>query len=166
MMAKTKNQTFETHNDLSKPLRDTIITLVNQQLADTFDLYSQVKQAHWNVKGMNFIQLHLLFDELAGRLSEFTDSIAERATALGGKAMGTVRLAAAKSQLPEFPTDIVNEKQVVEVLVQRYGAYSSGIHTAIATASDDEDAITADLFTEIGRAIDKDLWFLEAHIQG
>ncbi len=165
-MAKMKNQTFETHNDLSKPLRDTMITLVNQQLADTFDLYSQVKQAHWNVKGMNFIQLHLLFDELAGRLSEFTDSIAERATALGGKAMGTVRLTATKSQLPEFPTDIVAEKQVVEVLVQRYGAYASGIRAAIATATDDEDAITADLFTEIGRTIDKDLWFLEAHIQG
>jgi len=165
MMAKTKNQTFETRNDLSKPLRDTMISLVNQQLADTFDLYSQVKQAHWNVKGMNFIQLHLLFDELAGRLSEFTDSIAERATALGGKALGTVRIAAAKSQLPEFPTDIVSEKQVVEVLAQRYGAYASGVRAAIETATNDEDAITADLFTEIGRAIDKDLWFLEAHIQ-
>ncbi|MBI1282602.1 MAG: DNA starvation/stationary phase protection protein Dps [Anaerolineaceae bacterium] len=164
-MAKKKD-TFETRNDLSKPLRDTMIGLVNQQLADTFDLYSQVKQAHWNVKGMNFIQLHLLFDELAGRLSEFTDSIAERATALGGKAMGTVRIAAAQSQLPEFPTDIVTEKQVVEVLAQRYGAYASGVRAAIETATDDEDAITADLFTEIGRAVDKDLWFLEAHIQG
>ena len=164
-MANTKNQTFETRNDLSKPLRDTMITLLNQQLADTFDLYSQVKQAHWNVKGMNFIQLHLLFDELAGRLIEFTDSIAERSTSLGGKAMGTVRIAAAKSQLPEFPTDIVTEKQVVEVLVQRYGAYASAIRTAISTAADDEDAGTADLFTEISRAVDKDLWFLEAHIQ-
>lgn len=165
-MAKTKNQTFETRNDLSKPLRVTMITLVNQHLSDTFDLYSQVKQAHWNVKGMNFIQLHLLFDDLAGRLSEFTDLIAERATALGGKALGTVRIAANQSQLPEFPTDIVTEKQVVEVLAQRYGVYASSIRTAIATATDDEDAITADLFTEIGRAIDKDLWFLEAHIQG
>ncbi len=165
-MAKTKNQTFETRNDLSKPLRDTMISLLNQQLADTFDLYSQVKQAHWNVKGINFIQLHLLFDELAGRLSEFTDMIAERATALGGKAMGTVRIAAAQSKLPEFPTDIVTDKQVVEVLAQRYGDYASSIRTAIATASDDEDAITTDLFTEIGRTIDKDLWFLEAHIQG
>jgi len=164
-MSKVKNSTFVTRIDLSKPLRDTMITLLNQQLADTFDLFSQVKQAHWNVKGINFIQLHLLFDDLAGELIEFTDSIAERATALGGKAMGTVRLAAAQSQLPEFPTEIVTDKQVVEVLAQRYGAYASAIRTAIATATDDGDAGTADLFTEISRTVDKHLWFLEAHIQ-
>lgn len=80
-------------------------------MADTFDFYSQVKQAYWNVKGMNFIQLHFLFDELAGRLSKFTDSIVERATALGGKAMGTVRIASAQSQLLECPTDIVTKNR-------------------------------------------------------
>lgn len=165
-MAKTKNGTFETRNDLTTPVRGTMVALLNQQLADTFDLYSQVKQAHWNVKGMNFIQLHLLFDDLAGRLIGYTDSIAERATSLGGKAMGTIRIAAKQSQLPEFPTEIVTDKQVVEVLAQRYGAYASGIRTAIDTASDDGDQTTADLFTQISGTVDKDLWFLEAHLQG
>jgi len=136
-MSKPKNRTFETRNDLSKPVRGTMSALLNQQLADTFDLYSQVKQAHWNVKGMNFIQVHLLFDDLAGSLIEYTDAIAERATALGGKAMGTIRIAADQSQLPEFPTEIVTDKQVVEVLAQRYGAYASAIRTAISAATDD-----------------------------
>ena len=165
-MAKNKNGSFPTHNDLSTPVRATMVTLLNQQLADTFDLYSQVKQAHWNIKGINFIQLHLLFDDLAGSLIEYTDSIAERATALGGKAMGTIRIAAEQSQLPEFPTEIVTDKQVVEVLAQRYGDYASGIRAAIDTASEDGDMGTADLFTEISRTVDKHMWFLEAHLQG
>jgi starvation-inducible DNA-binding protein len=142
-----------------------MITLLNQQLADTLDLYSQVKQAHWNVKGMHFIELHLLFDTLAESVIEFVDLIAERATALGGTALGTVRMAAAQSQLPEFPVEIVNDKQVLEVLAQRYGAYGSSSRTAIATAAEDGDQDTADLFTEISRTIDKHLWMLEAHLQ-
>ena len=165
-MAKNKNGSFPTHNDLSTPVRATMVTLLNQQLADTFDLYSQVKQAHWNIKGINFIQLHLLFDDLAGSLIEYTDSIAERATALGGKAMGTIRIAAEQSQLPEYPTEIVTDKQAVEVLAQRYGDYASGIRAAIDTASEDGDMGTADLFTEISRTVDKHMWFLEAHLQG
>jgi len=164
--AKAKTTSFETHNDLTKPLRGTMVNLLNQQLADTFDLYSQVKQAHRNVKGINFIQFHLLFDDLAGSLIEYVDAIAERATALGGKAMGTVRIASSQSSLPEFPTDIINDKQVVEVLSQRYGAYASGIRAAIETAAEDGDQGTADLFTEISRTVEKHLWFLEAHIQG
>jgi starvation-inducible DNA-binding protein len=164
-MPDMRPRSFDTRNDLQTHLRETMITLLNQQLADTLDLYSQVKQAHWNVKGMHFIELHLLFDTLAESVIEFVDLIAERATALGGTALGTVRMAAAQSQLPEFPVEIVNDKQVLEVLAQRYGAYSSSSRTAIATAAEDGDQDTADLFTEISRTIDKHLWMLEAHLQ-
>jgi starvation-inducible DNA-binding protein len=164
-MQDRKQRTFMTHNDLPTHLRDTMIPLLNQQLADTLDLYTQVKQAHWNVKGMHFMQLHLFFDTLAESLIEFGDSLAERATALGGTALGTVRISAAASQLPEFPVEIVTEKQVVEILAQRYGAYGSSTRAAIATAMDHEDQDTADLFTEISRTIDKQVWFLDAHLQ-
>ncbi len=156
---------FATRNDLSDPLRETMIGLLNQQLADTLDLYSQVKQAHWNVKGMHFIQLHLLFDDLADSLIVYADLLAERATALGGMAMGTARMTAAGSRLPEFPTEIVTDKQVVEVLAQRYGDYGSEVRTAIDAAAEDGDPATADVFTEISRTIDKQLWMLEAHLQ-
>jgi starvation-inducible DNA-binding protein len=124
-----------------------------------------VKQAHWNVKGMHFIQLHLLFDTLADSLIEYADLLAERAASLGGTALGTARITASRSLLPEFPVEIVTDKQVVEVLAQRYGAYSSSTRTAITTATDDEDPVTADVFTEISRTIDKHLWMLEAHLQ-
>lgn len=162
----TALDTFATHNDLPERLRNTLLPLLNQQLADTFDLYSQVKQAHWNVKGMHFMQLHLLFDQLANSLFEYIDLIAERATALGGMALGTARMAAANSHLPEYPAEIVEGKQVVGVLVQRFAYYAAASRTGIATASELGDQATADLFTEISRTVDKSLWFLEAHLQG
>jgi starvation-inducible DNA-binding protein len=94
-----------TRNDLNAELREKIVTLLNQHLADTFDLYSQTKQAHWNVKGPHFFALHELFDKLAAQLAEDVDTIAERATALGGTARGTARQSAAASRVPEYPPD-------------------------------------------------------------
>jgi starvation-inducible DNA-binding protein len=97
MTTATKSKAmFSTRNDLSREVRGQMVALLNQQLADTFDLYSQTKQAHWNVKGAQFTPLHELFDKLAEELANHADAIAERATALGGLALGTVRLSAAK----------------------------------------------------------------------
>jgi len=162
---KTTSHTFNTRNDLPQRLRDTMIPLLNQQLADTFDLYSQVKQAHWNVKGMYFSQLHLVFDDFASSLIEYVDLIAERVTALGGTALGTARMAAAHSRLREFPVEIVEGKQVIDVLAERFAQYAATTRAAIAIAAEDGDQDTADLFTEISRTLDKQLWFLEAHLQ-
>ena len=97
---KTATATLPTHIDLPETDREPLIELLNKRLADTADLYSQVKQAHWNVKGLDFFQLHQLFDQLAGEVFPYIDLIAERATALGGVATGTVRMAAASSTLP------------------------------------------------------------------
>lgn len=156
---------FATRNDIPHRTRETMITLLNQQLADTFDLYSQTKQAHWNVKGTNFYQLHLLFDEVADSIFEFVDMIAERVTALGGYAEGTARMAAGASRLAEFPTDLSDGRHFVAVLAERLAQYAATTREAINTASEDGDQSTADLFTEISRAVDKQLWFLEAHLQ-
>jgi starvation-inducible DNA-binding protein len=142
-----------------------MIELCNQQLADSFDLYSQTKQAHWNVKGKDFYQLHLLFDSLAAEVLEHVDLIAERATALGGFATGTARMAAANSTLPEYPTDAVDGPEHVRALVERYAAYAASTRRAIDTATEAEDQSTADMFTEVSRETDKSLWFLEAHLQ-
>jgi starvation-inducible DNA-binding protein len=161
---KTKN-TFPTRIDLDVDVRDRMIELLNQQLADTFDLYSQTKQAHWNVKGGGFFPLHELFDRLAGELEGYVDQIAERATALGGRARGTVRLSAANSQLPELPPDVTDSLPTVRVLAERYAALAAGTRSAIETAEGQGDASTADLFTEVSRGLDKSLWFLEAHLQ-
>jgi starvation-inducible DNA-binding protein len=143
-----------------------MIELLNQQLAGTFDLYSQTKQAHWNVKGPQFHSLHELFDNLAAELSGFADLIAERATALGGLARGTVRLAATNSLLPEYPLEVTDSLPTVEMLAERYGALAASMRSAIADASESGDAVTEDLLTEVSRGLDKSLWFLEAHLQG
>ena len=86
--AKTRTREFPTHIDIPAEKRAALIEMLNQHLADTFDLYSQVKQAHWNVKGKDFYQLHLLFDEIAEEIEPFIDLLAERVTSLGGYATG------------------------------------------------------------------------------
>jgi starvation-inducible DNA-binding protein len=156
---------FETSIDIDSETREQLVNLLNQQLADTFDLYSQTKQAHWNVKGPHFIQLHELYDKLAAELTDHADTIAERATALGGVALGTARMASAASRLPEFPTGGIGSLESVRALVERYAAVGTSTRAAIDAADDLNDADTADIFTGISRAIDKALWFLEAHLQ-
>ena len=61
---------------------------LNQLLAETIDLHGQTKQAHWNVRGPNFMQMHEMYDRIAGMLQPHVDEIAERVTALGGAAEG------------------------------------------------------------------------------
>jgi len=162
---KTATPTFPTHIDLPEGDRQTLIELLNGRLADTADLYSQIKQAHWNVKGPNFFQLHLLFDQLAGEVFPFIDLIAERATALGGVALGTVRMAADGSALPEYPVEATEGQRHLKALIDRYAVYTANVRNAIDAADKLHDLSTADIFTEISRVADKQLWFLEAHIQ-
>ncbi|HKX28382.1 MAG TPA: DNA starvation/stationary phase protection protein Dps [Blastocatellia bacterium] len=161
-MAKAK--TYKTSIDLDPETREQIIVLLNQQLADTFDLYSQTKQAHWNVKGEQFFQLHELFDKLASSLTEHVDTIAERVTTLGGTALGTARMAAAASRLPEYPEEVSAGRDSVKALVERYAAVASTTRAAIDTADDLGDVDTSDLFTGVSRDLDKSLWFLESHL--
>ena len=157
---------FATHIDLPAQMRERMIELLNAQLADTADLYSQTKQAHWNVKGPHFMQLHLLFDQLAEALFPWIDTIAERATALGGMATGTVRMAGAASRLPEWSLEVVEGMASVEELVERYADLAASTREAIKSAADMGDADTADLFTNQSRELDKALWFLQSHLQG
>jgi starvation-inducible DNA-binding protein len=154
-----------TRNSVPEEARARMVELLNQRLADTMDLYSQTKQAHWNVKGPNFYQLHELFDELAAYLQGAVDLIAERATALGGFACGTVRQAAAASQIQEYPSGKMADMEHVAALADRVGAYAAVVREGIDAAEKAEDIGTADLLTEIVREVDKHLYFLESHLQ-
>ncbi|MER2600296.1 MAG: DNA starvation/stationary phase protection protein Dps [Caldilineales bacterium] len=158
-------KTFNTSIDLPAKTRTAMVALLNQQLADSSDLYTQTKHAHWNVKGPQFIALHELFDDLAEGLEGHMDEIAERASALGGHVMGTARMAAAASTLPEYPAGVFGSMETVAALVERYAALAKSTRAAIDTADKASDADTADLFTGVSRFLDKSLWFLEAHTQ-
>jgi starvation-inducible DNA-binding protein len=166
MPASTEEPTmYETMNDLPKPARVALCQLLNLRLADAVDLQSQVKQAHWNVKGPSFIALHKLFDEVDEDVEEYADLIAERIAQLGGIAEGTVRVAAARSRLSEYPLDIADGAAHVVALARALSTFGE---TARATI-DETDALgdkdTSDIFTQISRGTDKWLWFVEAHSQ-
>ncbi len=166
MTTAVRERTFHTSIDLSEKKRLEVIDLLNARLADTLDLKTQAKQAHWNVKGREFFQLHELFDSLAGHLEAHSDLIAERVTALGGTALGTARIAAANSSIPEYDLDAVKGEEHVRALVQRLAKLAAGVRKAIERTAELGDQGTSDLCTEIVRDADKDLWFLEAHLQG
>ena len=159
---------MELHNtkiDIEKGKREQIIEILNQRLADASDLKSQAKQAHWNVKGMNFFQLHELFDAVATAVEGHIDLIAERITTLGGTAYGTIRQAAQKSSLSEYPLEITDGVAHVDALSTALADFGRLVRQNIDETGELGDQDTADLLTEISRETDKNLWFVEAHIQ-
>ena len=151
--------------DIAKGKREKIIAILGQRLADASDLKSQAKQAHWNVKGMNFIALHELFDRIATELDPIVDDIAERITTLGGTALGTVRVAAQNSTLAEYPLEITEGSAHVDALSNVLADFGKKVRSDIDETDKLGDADTADLFTGVSRSIDKLLWFVEAHLQ-
>lgn len=154
----------KTRNDLADNTRKAVIALLNARLADTIDLRLAVKQAHWNVKGPNFIALHELFDQIQARVDTFTDDIAERAVALGGVVAGTSQAASKSTNLEAYPLDVIDEKAHLAALAERLAAYGKLVRAAIDASDEAGDKDTADLFTGVSRQIDKDLWFIEAHL--
>lgn len=158
-------RTYKSSVGVPEENRQALIALINARLADSVDLRSQVKWAHWNVKGINFIALHELFDSVAAHLEDQTDTIAERAIALGGVANGTTREAAAKSGLKEADLTASDGPSQLKWLVHNVAHHANALRTAIKEADDLGDDITVDMFTTLTRELDKDLWFLEAHLQ-
>ena len=165
MATATTEVRFSSSIKLSEDTKSKVIEILNARLADTVDLKTQVKHAHWNVKGIHFMQLHELFDSVASHLEDQSDLIAERVTQLGGVANGTARQAAADSSIKEYDFNAVKGEDHVRALVERLGTLANAARKAIDDTGKLGDQATADVFTEITRAADKDLWFLEAHLQ-
>jgi starvation-inducible DNA-binding protein len=156
---------YKTKIDLSEKLRRNVIVILNDRLSDAIDLQSQVKQAHWNVKGPHFIALHELFDKISDAVLEQIDEIAERITSLGGTAEGTVAVAAKRSKLKNYPLSITAGKDHLFYLSTQLSAFGKAVRSAIDETDEMGDADSADLFTQISRETDKYLWFIEAHLQ-
>lgn len=168
-MTTTKEQRthmYTTRIDIPESLRAKTIELLNETLAASLDMWSQTKQAHWNVKGKNFYQLHLLFDDIAEVLYPHMDEIAERITALGGVAHGTVKDSAKNSILPAYPnTEKLSEEGHLMAIADHLAAYGKHLRQAIAKTNEWEEQDTNDLLIAISREVDKKLWFVEAHLQ-
>jgi starvation-inducible DNA-binding protein len=156
---------YKTKNDIPQQARAQLVELCNARLADAIDLQTQCKQAHWNVKGPDFISLHELFDKINEDVEEYVDLLAERAVQLGGIAEGTVRSVAKRSALPEYAAKGPTGPDHVDALSSALAAFGKLARLAIDRSNEFNDADTADIFTEISRGVDKWLWFVEAHLQ-
>ena len=156
---------YETRNDLSANAKIVSIGILNARLADAIDLALLTKQAHWNIKGPNFIALHEMIDGFRTELDEHVDTMAERIVQLGGTALGTTQAVASGTNLQPYPTDIYASKDHLAALIDRYAQVAGTIRGAIDETGGAGDADTADLLTAFSRALDKQLWFLEAHVQ-
>jgi starvation-inducible DNA-binding protein len=161
----TETAMYATLIDLGLQVRLPVARLLNQRLADMIDLFNQTKHAHWNVKGAEFMQLHELFDGIAERVEESCDLLAERVVMLGVTAEGTTRQSVANSVIGEYDLNAEDGLEHVRALAGQVAKLAASVRGAIQQATELGDPTTADLFTEISRSLDKDLWFLEAHLQ-
>ncbi|MDR3460807.1 MAG: DNA starvation/stationary phase protection protein Dps [Beijerinckiaceae bacterium] len=154
-----------TRNGTKPNAKKVAIGALAKRLADGIDLALAVKQAHWNLKGPQFIGIHEMLDGFRDELDDYNDKVAERITQLGGTARGTVSAVAAESNLNPYPLDVYNIADHLAALIDRFSVYANAVREDIDTTDEAGDAGTADLFTEISRGVDKQLWFLEAHVQ-
>jgi starvation-inducible DNA-binding protein len=155
----------KTRNDTDANAEKVSIEALNARLADGIDLALAVKQAHWNLKGPSFIGIHLMLDGFRTELDDLNDKVAERAVQLGATALGSTQAVAQSTKLPPYPTGVYAIADQLAALIDSYAAYSNAVRENIDETDEAGDAGTADLFTEISRAVDKQLWFIEAHVQ-
>lgn len=164
-MTTTARTAFPTRVDLPADTRVALGMILNERLADFLDLERQAKQAHWNVKGPRFMPLHELFDTVAALAVGWADDIAERAVQLGCVAEGTVQAVAARSELPKAPLNVSNADEWVHVVAEALAFCANATRADIAEAEAADDAVTTDLLTRITSEADKQLWFVESHLQ-
>lgn len=156
---------YKTKNDIPEKTRAKLVEYLNNILATCTDATLQAKQAHWNVKGPNFIALHKLFDEVYEGLSEYTDLIAERIVQLGGIAEGTVQTVKQKTTLKAYPLFLADGLSHADHLSTTLAAFGKIVRKGIDACAKMGDADAADILTEISRGVDKHLWFVEAHLE-
>ncbi len=162
---QTKNGVHLHRTRNSQNAKGVAVALLQARVADAIDMALITKQAHWNLKGPQFIGVHLMLDTFRKEQDEFVDTMAERITQLGGTALGTTQEVAKMTKLPPYPVDIYQVSDHIHALIERYALVANAIRDNIDEVDEAGDPDTADIFTEVSRGIDKQLWFLEAHTQ-
>jgi starvation-inducible DNA-binding protein len=153
-------------NNGSEDIRSRLVELLNQQLVDTVDLRSQARQARLNVRGPYTNELGMLFDGLVRDLHESIDAIAGRISALGGYAATTARIVAHQSHLREYPRDAFAASEHLQALLSSYSKYEWETRNTMKAVQTLGDFTTALLVEKISASIERNLWLLEAHLEG
>ncbi len=156
---------YRSPSKLPEDARQRLVATLNERLADGLDLHSQIKVAHWNIKGPQFASLHPLFETFAVSLAAHNDTIAERAVTLGGHVYGTVRHAAKASRLPEYEPETVRDLEHARLLAERIEAYLQGLRATRAVAEKEGDVDSVDLVTGVISEFEKHAWFLRASLE-
>ena len=156
---------YKSPSHLPEETRVSVADQLNARLADGLDLHSQIKVAHWNIKGPQFAALHPLFETFAVSLAAFNDLLAERAVTLGARAYGTARHVARASKLPEYPQDTARDLEHVKLLAERFEKYLVGVRESRTLAEKLGDTDTVDLLTGIVTEFEKNAWFLRASLE-
>ena len=156
---------YRSPSPLNEAARVALVATLNERLSDGLDLHSQIKVAHWNIKGPNFAALHPLFETFAVSLANHNDAIAERAVTLGGKAYGTARHVAKTSRLTEYPAETTRDLEHVALLAERIEGYLNGLRDSRSVAEKHGDTDSVDLLTGIVTEFEKHAWFLRASLE-
>lgn len=154
---KTRRQNAEKGFVASKELTDSMQAV----LVDLIELHLQGKQAHWNVVGKNFRDLHLQLDEIIEAAREFSDEVAERLRALHAVPDGRSDTVAATTTLPEFPHGEVDTADTVDLIVQRLEA-TVGTMREVHDTVDEADPTSADLLHGIIEKLEQYAWMVGA----
>jgi starvation-inducible DNA-binding protein len=155
---------YRTSNTLSENIRFKAAGVLNRHLAAAIDLHAQVKQAHWNVRGPAFIAIHELLDKVAEAVEDYSDTIAERAGALGATAEGTIHVAVQRSFLEQYKLGVADEKSHLSAVTVALAAFGDSARKAIDETASFGDQDTSDVFTEVSRGVDYQLWLVESHL--
>ena len=162
---KTVKRFYKNRVALPDDVKKKVVDAMNVTLAASLDMYSQAKYAHWNVKGVNFYQLHLVFDDVAKTIFKQIDAIAERITQLGGTANGTVRMSAASSPIPPYNVDALSGPDHVSALADSLGVYAKELREASEKVDEFGDGPTSDFYNQLIVDAEEELYFLESHLE-
>ena len=165
MNPKTVKRMYKNRVALPDDVKEKVVGIMNVSLAGSLDMYSQAKYAHWNVKGVNFYQLHLVFDAVAKTIFKQIDAIAERITQLGGTANGTVRMSAANSPIAAYQVEALSGPEHVEALANSLGTYCKNLRESSDKIDDAGDGPTSDFYNQLIVDAEEELYFLESHLE-
>ncbi len=151
---------------ISEKSRGSVVSLLNNLLADEVVLYIKTRNFHWNVTGFHFHDLHKFFQTQYEALDEIVDETAERARSLGGRPLGTMTEFLKAARLKEYPREFPDAKKMVRALLEDHEEIIMFLREDLAACADRyKDAGTSDFLTGLMERHEKLAWMLRSLLE-